>query len=61
MPYYIVTEKVTDSETHDHPVKAKNQAQALAAIVDPKFTIRLAETEELLALTQAGVKVIEAK
>jgi hypothetical protein len=58
-PYYIVEEQTKDT-TLLHPVKAKNQAQALAAIVKPKFTVRSAETDELLKLSQSGAKVVEA-
>jgi hypothetical protein len=59
VPYYIIEEQTKDAPIL-HPVKAKNQAKALAAIVQPKFKVRSAETEELLKLSQSGVKVIEA-
>lgn len=60
MPYYIVEEQSADQPTKLHPVKAKNQAQALSAVVNPKFKVRAAETEELLDLATKGTKVIEA-
>lgn len=60
MPYYVVEEHTKDT-TVLHPVKAKNQAKALAAIVQPKFKVRATDTDEVLSLTQSGAKVIEAK
>lgn len=61
MPYYIVQEQTEDPKKPKLiPVKAKNQAQALAAVVQPRFEVRSAETDELLALAQAGVKVVVA-
>lgn len=61
MPYYRI-EEVTDDPKKPkvHAVKAKTLPAALAAIVQPRFTGRIAETDELLALQLEGVKVIDA-
>jgi hypothetical protein len=59
MPYYVVSEHSGDSPKL-HLVNAKNQAQALKAVVEPRFTVRVAEEKELIALTKSGIDVIEA-
>lgn len=58
MPYYVVTDTKASKQ---HLVLAKNQAQALKAVVEPQFSVRSAEEKELIALTKSGVEVIEAK
>jgi hypothetical protein len=61
MPYYVVEEhKENPKTTLLHPVKAKNQAQALAAIVKPRFTVRTSDTDELLSLQKSGAEVVDA-
>ena len=61
MAYYVVTETTSDKEKPKlHLINAKNQAQALKAVVEPRFTVRTAEEKELIALTKNGVEVIEA-
>lgn len=59
-PYYVIEEQTKDA-TLLHPVKAKNRAQALATIVEPRFTVRDTDTDELLKLQAAGAKITEAK
>lgn len=62
MAYYIVEEQTEDPKKPKlTPVKAKNQAKALAAIVKPRFTVRSAETDELLALQKSGAEVVVAE
>ena len=62
MPYYLITEQGTNGDKpKQHLVSAKNQAQALKAVVEPRFTARVAEEKELIELTKAGVALIEAK
>lgn len=62
MPYYLVQEQTEDPKNPKvTPVRAKNGAKALEAVVQPRFTVKAAETEELLKLAQAGVKVVEAQ
>lgn len=62
MPYYKISDttvKNGDKPTV-HLVRAKNQAQALSAIVDPRYTIEVAEQQDLIDLTASGVKLIDA-
>jgi hypothetical protein len=57
MPYYIVNEN-SDGEKKQHLVSAKTQAAALKAIVEPRYSVVSATTEDAIALTAKGVKVI---
>ncbi len=63
MPYYIVTD--TQTKNGDKPVQhlvaAKTKAAALAAVVDPRYSVVIAEQKDLILLSAAGVKVIEKK
>lgn len=63
MGYYIVTNNQPhngDKPTR-HLVNAKTKAQALSAVVEPIYTVVAAEQKDLIELSAAGVKVIEAK
>lgn len=60
MPYYKVTEN-TDGDKKNHLVSAKNPAAALKAVVEPRFSVVVAEPEDLIRLTELGVKCVEAK
>lgn len=59
MPLYIVTDYAGD-KPQQHLVKAKTPAGAIAVIRDPRYSAKIAETSELIALTKAGVEVVEA-
>lgn len=63
MPYYVITDTLTTNG--DKPVQklvsAKNRAQALSAVVEPRFSVVLADPGDLIELSKAGVEVIEAK
>jgi len=53
---YIVSE---DGKVK-HMVRASSQAQAINAIAIPRFTAEVASTGDVLAMAEAGCKVIEA-
>lgn len=63
MAYYIVTD--TQTKNGDKPVRhlvnAKTKAQALSAIVEPRYSVVVADSADLIELTKAGVETIEAK
>lgn len=63
MGYYIVTD--TQTKNGDGPVRhlvnAKTKAQALSAVVEPRYSVVVADQKDLIELSKAGVEVIEAK
>lgn len=63
MPYYVVTEQTNEEGKpgKESLVKAKNRAQALSAVVEPRFLVRTAENGDLIALAFKGIVPIEAK
>lgn len=67
MPEYVVTitqpAAASDAKpvTTERFVRAKNQAQALAHVVDDTIAVKLAETDDVIRVTQAGVKLETAE
>lgn len=62
MAYYIVTD--TQAGNGEKPatqflVCAKNKAAALAMVVEPRYSVIIADPKDLILLSAAGVKVIE--
>lgn len=60
MPFYIVEEVQSQGENKQSLVSAKNPAQAISAVVTPRFTVRIADPEELIELTKKGINVVKA-
>lgn len=62
MPYYIITDTLT--KNGDKPlqklVNAKTKAQAISAVVQPRFSAVVADSKDLIDLSKAGVESIEA-
>ena len=56
---YVVKETVPDGEKN-YLVRAASQAQAVTHIVRGRFDAQVATTDEALALTAAGVPVVDA-
>jgi hypothetical protein len=59
-PYYVVEEANSQGEPKQSLVSAKNPAQAISAVVTPRFSVRIADPEELITLTEKGIKVVKA-
>lgn len=62
MPYYKISDttvKNGDKPTV-HLVRAKNQAQALSAIVDPRYVVEVADQKDCIELTAAGCILVDA-
>lgn len=62
MPHYIVEPK-TPQDPEAVPtriVEAKNQAGALAHVVEKTLVVRLAEIEDIVSATKAGVEIEKA-
>jgi hypothetical protein len=61
--YFIVTDTLTKNGDKPvrHLVNAKNKAQALSAIVQPRYSVVAADSKDLIELAKAGVDVIEVK
>jgi len=62
MAYYIVTDNQTKNgeKPKQHLVSAKNKGAALSAIVEPRFSVVVAEDTDLIELTKSGVEVVNA-
>lgn len=60
MPHYIVEPKAPHEAEAVRIVDAKNQARALAHVVEDTLVVRLAETADIVAATKAGVEVEKA-
>lgn len=65
MPEYVITivqpAAAADAKpvTTERFVRAKNQAQALAHVVDSTITVKLAETDDIIRVTKAQVALEE--
>lgn len=60
MPHYIVEPKGPHEPSAVRIVEAKNQARALAHVVEHTLVVRLAETTDIVSATKAGVEVEKA-
>jgi len=58
--YYIITDSIDPKNPVQHLVQAKTKAQALSAVVEPRFSVVLAEDDDLIKLSQDGIKPIKA-
>lgn len=62
MPHYTIQSKKPDAENATlRVVEAKNQARALAHVVEDTLTVRLAEPRDFVALTRANGEIETAK
>lgn len=66
MPDYKVKismnlDRSDDPQTIERLVRAKNEARAIAHVVKDTITIARAETDDVIRLTQAGVKMEQAE
>lgn len=63
MPFYVIKPKKNGTEEppfQPRIVEAKNQARALAFVVDDTLTVDLAEPADYMALAKAGHEIEKA-
>lgn len=60
MPHYIVEPKAEHDASAVRIVEAKNQARALAHVVENTLTVRIAEPADFVNATKAGVEIEKA-
>jgi hypothetical protein len=60
MPHYVVEPKAEHEASAVRIVDAKNQARALAHVVEDTLTVRLAEPADFVSATKAGVEIEKA-
>lgn len=60
MPHYCIESKNLGDATVLRVVEAKNQARALAHVVEDTLIVRLAEPRDFVSLTKAGGEIESA-
>lgn len=58
---YLVTEAVGEKSKTETLVRAQSQSAALNAVIEPRFAVSKASTDDVARLMSLGVKVNEAK